>query len=196
MHPNDYILAFPNTVSPTTLYVATSATSDPSVLADPAKRALLTDGPTITLYGPNGTTQIFGAPATTQPVDFLQLTKPSGTFSSQFAVTNSNYIPPTIANSSYSRMLEANAGSLFSDFIGTGTVELPVMAMAFSSYFSNSGNGTGTVLTEANATVTIEYLFSSSVSVPEPSSAILLGLGIGIGILATRLRRRGTSRRE
>ena len=80
---NDYILTFLNTPIPTTLYVATSATSDPSVLADPAKRALLTDGPTVTVYGPNGSsTQIFGAPATTLPVDFVQMTETSGTFSS------------------------------------------------------------------------------------------------------------------
>lgn len=191
---NDYILAFPNTLSPTTLYVATSTTSDPSVLADPAKRALLTDGPTVTLHGPDGNTQIFGAPATTQPVDFVQMTKPSGTFSSLLPVTNPNFIPPTITEQSYSRTLDpANAASLFSDFIGKGTVDLPVTATAFSSFFSDSGNGGGTVLTKANATVTIQYLFSP---VPEPSSAILLGLGIGIGILATKLRRRGTSRRE
>jgi len=193
---NDYILAFPNTVTPTTLYVATSA-APLSVLLDPAQRALLTDGPTVTVYGPNGSsTQIFGAPATTQPVDFVELTKPSGTFSSLLPVTNPNFIPPTITNLSYPLTLEANAGSLFSDFIGTGTIGMPVTATAFSSYFSNSGNGDGTVRTTANATVTIQYLFSP-VSVPEPSSAILLGLGIvGIGILATRLRRRGTSRRE
>jgi PEP-CTERM motif len=194
---NDYMLAFPNTVTPTTLYVATSA-APLSVLLDPAQRALLTDGPTVTVYGPNGSsTQIFGAPATTLPVDFVELTKPSGTFSSSLPVTNPNYIPPTIANSSYSRTLEANAGSLFSDFIGTGTVYLPVTATAFSSFYSSSGNGTGAVFTGANATVTIQYVYSSDSSVPEPSSAILLGLGIvGIGILATRLRRRGTSRRE
>jgi len=201
---NDYTLTFPNTVTPTTLYVATSA-APLSVLLDPAQRALRTDGPTVTVYGPNGSsTQIFGAPATTLPVDFVELTKayvpPSvpnanNTYSSLYAVTNPNYIQPTIANSSYSRTLEANAGSLFSDFIGTSTVDLPVTATAFSSFFSSSGNGDGTELTTANATVTIQYLFSS-VSVPEPSSAILLGLGIGIGILATRLRRRGTSRRE
>jgi PEP-CTERM motif len=193
---NDYILNFPNTVPSTTLYVATSATSDPSVLADPAKRALLTDGPTVTLYGP-GNTQIFGAPATRQPVDFVELTKPGGppptnTYSSLLPVTNPNFIPPTITEQSYSRTLDpANA------FIGNGNVDLDVTATAFSSFFSSSGNGGGGVRTEANATVTLQYLFSPASSVvPEPSSAILLGLGIGIGILATRLRRRSTSRRE
>jgi PEP-CTERM motif-containing protein len=183
---NDYSLTFVNTSIPTTIYVATSATSDPSVLADPAKVALLTDGPTVTVYGPNGSsTQIFGAPRTTLPVDVVQMTEKSGTFSSM----------PTPTEQSYSRTLDpANAASLFSDFIGKGTVDLPVTATAFSSFYSSSGNGSGIVTTDANATVTIQYQFSSVV--PEPSSAILLGLGIGIGILATRLRRRGTSRRE
>ena len=196
---NDYTLTFVNTPIPTTLYVATSA-APLSVLLDPAQRALLTDGPTVTVYGPDGQTQIFGAPATRLTVDFVESTKAyvpnaNNTYSSLYAVTNPNYIQPAIANLSYTRTVEANAGSLFSDFIGTGTIGMPVTATAFSSYFSNSGNGDGTVRTTANATVTIQYLFSP-VSVPEPSSAILLGLGIGIGILATRLRRRGTSRRE
>lgn len=57
---NDYELVFVPTPIITTLYVATSQTSDPSILADPTKRAALTDGPTITVFGPNGTTQIFG----------------------------------------------------------------------------------------------------------------------------------------
>src|SRR5262249_54972718 len=38
---NDFILNLVQTPIPTTLYLATSSTSDPSVLADPAKRALL-----------------------------------------------------------------------------------------------------------------------------------------------------------
>ena len=197
---NDFILTFPNTQIPTTLYVWTSA-APLSVVLDPAQRALLTDGPTVTVYGPNGSTQIFGAPATALPVDFVELTKAyvpnaNNTYSSLYAVTNPNFIQPNMASPSYSRMLEANAGSLFSDFIGTGTVDLPVMATAFSSFDSSSGNGEGTVDTTANATVTLQYLFSPVSVVPEPSSAILLGLGIGIGILAARLRRRGTSRRE
>ena len=55
---NDYTLTFPvPTPIPTTVYVATSETTDPSILADPTKRALLTDGPTVTLYAPNGVTR-------------------------------------------------------------------------------------------------------------------------------------------
>ncbi len=187
---NDYEMVFVKTPIPTTIYLATTQTTDPSVLADPEKRALLTDGPTVTLFGPNGTTPIFGAPATRQPVDLVQLTESSGIWSSMFAITNPNYIPPTITEQSFSLILTAaDAPSLFSDFIGRGEVDLPVAATAFSSFFSSSANGGGAVLTKANAVVTLQYSYSAS-STPEPSTAILLGLGIGISLLASRRRRR------
>ena len=187
---NDYEMVFVKTPIPTTLYLATSQTTDPSVLADPSLRALLTDGPTITVFGPNGTTQIFGAPATRQPVDFVELTESSGTWSSMFDITNPNFIPPTITKQSFSLTLTAtDAPSLFSEFIGTGDVNLPVAATAFSSFFSSSGNGGGAVRTVANAAVTIQYSYSAAV-IPEPSTAILLSLGIGISLFAIRRRRR------
>ena len=192
---NDYEMVFVKTPILTTIDLATSQTTDPSVLADPSKRALLTDGPTVTLFGPNGTTQIFGAPATRQPVDFVQLTESSGTWSSMFAVTDPHFIPPTITQQTFSLTLTAtDAPSLFSGFIGMGDVNLPVAATAFSSYYSSSGNGGGAVRTTANAAVTIQYSYSASPSgtsaTPEPSTAILLGLGIGITLFASRRRRR------
>jgi PEP-CTERM motif len=189
---NDYELIFVKTPIPTTIYVATSQTTDPSVLADPSKRALLTDGPTVTLFGPNGSTQIFGAPATRQPVDFVQLTESSGTWSSLFPITNPNFIPPTMTEQSFSLGLTAaNAPSLFSEFIGTGEVDLPVTATAFSSFFTSSGNGGGAVLTAASAVVTVQYSYFAATTIPEPSSVILLGLGIGMSFLASRRTRRG-----
>jgi hypothetical protein len=187
---NDYELIFVNTPIPTTIGVATSQTSDPSVLADPTKRSMLTDGPTVTVFGPSSTLQIFGAPATRQPVDFVQLTESSGTWSSLLPITSPHFISPTITQQSYSRTLtDSNAPSLFADFIGTGNVDLPVTAAAFSSFYSSSGNGGGAVLTNANAIVTLQYLYAA---VPEPSSVIILGLGIGISFLASRLRRHVT----
>jgi hypothetical protein len=188
---NDYTLTFVPTPITTTLFVATSATTDSSILADPVKRAMLTDGPTVTLFGPDGIAQIFGPPATRQPVDFVTLTKPSGTFSSTLPVTDPNFIPPTMTTASFSQHLDtSNAASLLPDFIGPGTVNLPVQATAFSSFFSDSGNGTGGVTTKANAIVTVQYLF-----VPEPTSAILAILGIGTSLLACQLRRRAVHRR-
>jgi PEP-CTERM motif len=188
---NDYELVFVKTPIITTIDVATSQTTDPSVLADPAKRALLTDGPTVTLFGPGGSTTIFGAPGTRQPVDFVQMTESSGTYSSLLPITSPFFIPPTMTVQTFSLSLTASdAPSLFADFIGTGTVDLPVTATASSSFYSNSGNGGGAVITKASATVSIVYNFAS---VPEPSSAILLGLGIGIGLLAKRLRTRRLS---
>jgi hypothetical protein len=188
---NDYELIFVPTPIQTTIYVATSQTSDPSILSDPAKRALLTDGPTITVLGPNGTGPIFGAPATRQPVDFVELSEKSGTWSSLLPDTSPNFIEPTITKQSFSLGLTAaNAPSLFSEFIGKGQVDLPVDATAFSSFFSSSGNGGGAVLTKANAVVTVQYSFlEAQTLVPEPSSAILLGLGVGIAILARAWRR-------
>ena len=185
---NDYMLTFVSTPITTTLYVATSRTSDPSILTDPVKRAQLTDGPTVILNGPDGLSQIFGPPATTQPVDFLQMTEPSGKWSSLLPITDPNYISPTMTEQSYSRTLDAsNAGTLLPRFIGAGMVDLSLTATAFSSFFSDSGNGGGAVLTKANATVTIQYLYSAIV--PEPASAILAILGIGTSLLACLLRR-------
>jgi hypothetical protein len=182
---NDYILTFVPTPIPTTIYVATSNTSDPSVLDDPAKLAMLTDGPTITLYGSNGISQIFGGPGTRQPVHFVKLTESSGTWSSMLPITDPNFIPPTMTEQTYSRSLTAsNAGSVFSEFIGTGTIDLPVTATANSSMYSSSGNGSGGVLTKANAIVSVHYDFSA---IPEPSSAMLLASGIGICCVARTL---------
>ena len=188
---NDYEMVFVRTPIPTTMYLATTQTTDPSVLANPSERASLTDGPTVTLFGPNGTTQIFGAPATRQPVDLVQLTESSsGTWSSMFAITNPNYIPPTITEQTFSLTLTAtDAPSLFSDFIGMSDVNLPVAATAFSAYYSSSGNGGGAVRTMANAAVTIQYSYSAG-AIPEPSTAILLGLGICISLFASTRRRR------
>jgi hypothetical protein len=185
---NDYELIFTQTPTPTTLYVATSATSDPSVLANPALRAQLTDGPTVTLYGPNGTTQLFGPPGTGQPVDLVSLTESKGTYSSMLPVTSPNYIAPTVTQQSFQRTLTAaDSASLFNEFIGTGTVDLPATATAFSSFYSSTGNGGGGVLTTASVSVSIQYGFELAQQiVPEPSSVFLLGLGAGLVILCSR----------
>ncbi len=107
-------------------------------------------------------------------------------------VTDPHFIPPSNATLSFARTLDAsNAASLLPEFIGTGAVDMPVTAVAHSSFFSNSGNGAGMVLTSASATVTLQYWYiPTPASVPEPSSLILLGLGAGIALLAGRWRRR------
>ncbi len=185
---NDYIMMFPSNAGMTTMDLATSETTDASILSDPAKRALLTDGPSITLFAPDGTTQLFGGAGTRQPVDFVQMTEAGGTFSSFLPINDPNFIPPTGSQQLFTRTLgPADSPSLLSEFIGTGLVDLPVTATAFSSFLSESGNGGGAVMTLASATVTIQYNY---VPVPEPSSLLLLGSGIAVGLFARRLCRR------
>lgn len=195
---NDFELIFAPTPIPTTLYVATTQTTDPSVLANPTLVQQLTDGPTVTLLGPDGITPLFGAPGATLPVDVVSKTEPSGTYSSFLPVTDPNFIPPSNATLSLTNTLDAsNAASMLAQFIGTGTIDMPLTAVADSSFYSSSGNGGGVVLTSASGTVTVQYLYTPAVSItPEPSGLILLGLGAGLGLLAACRTRRAARRAE
>ncbi len=82
------------------------------------------------------------------------------------------------------------SGSDLAAFTGPGTIALPLIASAVSSFSSTSGNGTGSSTTMAGATVTVQYVYSPTNAVPEPSSMILLGLGGGGLMWGRRLRRR------
>jgi hypothetical protein len=184
---NDYMLIFAMTPIPSTLYAATTATTDPSILSDPNKVQQLTDGPTVTLKAPDGIATIFGGPGATLPVDVVSLSEPSGTFSSMLPSTDPHFIAPSIATLSLSRTIDSSEPALFAQFIGKDTIDLRATAVAFSSFYSNSGNGGGLVRTTANAIVTIQYQY-----VPEPSGLILLGLGAGLLLLARQQCRRAT----
>ena len=187
---NDFELVFAPTPIPTTLYLATTATTDPSVLANPILVQQLTDGPTVTVLGPDDATQLFGGPGATLPVDVVTKTASSGTFSSLLPVNDPNFIPPSIATLSFTNTLDAsNEASLIPQFIGMGLVDIPVSSVANSSFYSSSGNGGGFVRTSASATVTVQYLYTPSI-IPEPSGLILLGLGAGLGLLAAGRTRR------
>jgi hypothetical protein len=189
---SDFELVFPATPTPTTLYVATTSTSDPSILSDPSLVRRLTDGPTVTLLGPDGVTPLFGAPGTRLPVDVVSLTESSGTWSSRLPVTDPRYIPPDEATLSLARTLDSSNGSLLSQFLGTGRIELPITAIAYSSFYSSSGNGAGMVLTAADATVTVQYQYTpfAAAAVPEPSGLALLGLGAGLCLVGAGATRR------
>lgn len=195
---NNFELIFVATPIPTTLYVATTQTTNPSVLANPSLVQQLTDGPTVTLKAPDGTTSLFGAPGTTLPVDVVTMTESSGTWSSMLPVTDPHYIAPSNATLSLSRSLDSSdaPSSLLSQFVGTGTIGMPFTAVAHSSFYSDTANGGGMVLTSADATVTVQYWYSppAPASIPEPSSVILLGLGSGLAAVAAVRHRRATRR--
>jgi hypothetical protein len=187
---NDYVMVFPSTPTLTTLYLATTQTSDPSILANPGLVQRLADGPLETLLAPDRVTAILGGAGTSVPVDVVSLTEPAGTWSSFLPVTSPNYIAPSIATLSLSITLDnSNLASLMSEFVGTGTFGLPITANANSSFYSNSGNGSGILRTSASATVSVQYLYTPSI-VPEPSGLTLLGLGAGVGLLAAGRGRR------
>jgi hypothetical protein len=192
---NDYIMVFPATPTPTTLYLATTQTSDPSILANPSLVQQLTDGPSETLLAPDRVAAIFSGAGTRLPVDVVSLTEPAGTWSSFLPVTSPNYIAPSMATISLSITINnSNLASLLSEFIGSGTIDLPITANANSSFYSSSGNGSGTVLTSASTTITLDYQYTpaapQTTSTPEPSGLTLLGLGAGVGLLAAaRVRR-------
>lgn len=194
---SDFLLGFAATPIPTTLYVATTMAADPRVLADPTLAAQLTDGPSIALGGPGGAT-IFGGAGTTLPVDVVSMAAPSGTYSSMLAITDPHYIPPDDVTLSLARAINAsNDPALLAQFIGTGSVDLPVTAVAHSSFFSDSGNGGAAVITKADATVTVQYFYTPAAgtpTVPEPSGLVLLALGAGMGLtLVTAAQRAGAS---
>jgi hypothetical protein len=99
--------------------------------------------------------------------------------------------PPTFTQQTYARTLDSSGGAaLLASFIGSGTVDLPITAAAFSSFYSDSGNGGGAVLTKASATVTVQYLYTAAATIPEPYSAFLLALGITGVFLTVRFCRR------
>jgi hypothetical protein len=177
---NDYRLDFPATPEATRLIVADTGNS--SVLTDPTELAKQTDGPTVTVFAPDHTTQIFGAPGTMQPISSIDMTEPG-------PLTLSGLLTKT--TTTYPRTVDSSTPGLLASFIGPGTISLDVTAMAFSSFYSSSGNGTGQITTQANATVTVQYLYTPA-SIPEPSGLILLTLGLGGGFVASRWRRRAT----
>jgi hypothetical protein len=134
-------------------------------------------GPTVTLLGPDDSTTILSG---SQPTQSFAEAQASGTTFDKTTNFSSGVLSDTLSASS----------PLFSEFIGTSTITMPVEAMAFSTVTVDGGTGSGFVLTSANATVTVQYVYTPAV--PEPSSCVLLGLGISITLVSVSRRRRRT----
>lgn len=79
--------------------------------------------------------------------------------------------------------------TVVSQFDGTGTVSMPVIAKATSDFTSTSGNGSGTSDTLAGASLRVLYWYTFVV--PEPSSMALVGIGVfGVALAGNRAQRR------
>jgi hypothetical protein len=160
---SDYELSF---TSQSTNTVTQSLPSNPA------------DGVILNLTGPVAGPALLSV---AQAASSVSLTESSGTFSSFLPSNDPNYITPT--DTSPTGSLSLTSGALFSDFVGTGNILLPVNAEAYSSFLSSNGQGGGGVFTSADAVVTVQYMYAA---VPEPSSSVLLSLGIGLSLLCVR----------
>jgi hypothetical protein len=177
---NSFTVTVPNNSPLTTVTLSTG----PSVTGD-------TGGPLVDVKGPDGTTDLFSPLLLQQPVAVRTVSGGPGVYSS--TASGSNFIPPVITSPTFTENL-LPSNPVFSQFIGTGTVSLPVTATASSSVLVNSGNGTGLVTTSADAILTLQYHYTPN-TVPEPSSIALLVVGAGAFALLHRARLRSRSSR-
>lgn len=103
---------------------------------------------------------------------------------------NPNYLQPldqalTVKSISAIGYTDSSKLSLFT---GNGTLMMPVIATAQSSYTNSSGNGAGGSITTAYAALSVTYYYYF---VPEPSSLALTGLGaLGLCVVSRAQSRR------
>ena len=98
----------------------------------------------------------------------------------------------TLSNGMYSgRLAESQTvidtlASGFGAFIGTGTFDVDVLALADSAV-TGSGNFGGFIDTYATARITVSYDYTANrQAVPEPASLALVGLALAAGALSRR----------
>jgi hypothetical protein len=76
-------------------------------------------------------------------------------------------------------------------FTGTGSVSLPISAIA-TSYANDGGNLVASIQTAAGASASVTYTYTPGSAVPEPSSLGLMGLGFSaVGLLGRKFAKRG-----
>ncbi|MFO0911005.1 MAG: choice-of-anchor E domain-containing protein [Isosphaeraceae bacterium] len=110
----------------------------------------------------------------------------SATLSSKPSDVFSKFVTlPTQVYSGSQSASYTDQGTL-AQFLGTGTVGMPVFASANSNFNSSSGNGFGSSVTYASAQITMVMTY---VLVPEPSSIMLTGFGL-LGLTAVAVKGR------
>jgi PEP-CTERM motif len=147
-----------------------------------SKTSVLATG-SMSIEGPKGNAFLTSQPFTDQQTMTAQsswtfphsVTFPTQTYAGSLSSPNGGY---------------TGQGTL-QQFTGAGTISLPVVATASSTFSTSSGNGYGSSVTEAQATITISYRYL--LLVPEPSSLVLAGLGcLGLlGVCRQRTRLKG-----
>src|SRR5262249_16753862 len=124
IHEDFVLQEVPTPITTLLIVASTEQTIDPNTLLNPTS---LTDGPVVTLKGPDGITPLFDPHLSTMPVAERHVQKPSGTFSSMLPPGDPNYVSPENAAFDLKETFTmANGASVLSQFTGTGTVALDV----------------------------------------------------------------------
>jgi hypothetical protein len=155
----------------------------------------------ITLYQPDATTPILKVQAPNDP-NFLTRSQTYGSqpgqtlpqhFGSDLPSSSPFYLAPAVSEQSSSATLTAPAD--LARFVGTGTINLPVSASAFSRFTTDSGNGDGQITTSGTADMTVTYTYHQAQPqvIPEPATMALWALGALGALRLRRLTRRADS---
>jgi hypothetical protein len=190
------------TVSYTTVEAAGMMFTTPATITLSTAFPGTNTGTTLSLEGPGGTGNLLtatapvftytrtygGAPGQTLPQLFSTDTNRFAP-GSPFLLTPNGQPGNTTNSFTGTQTITFTNPAQLALFTGSGTVDLPAAAKAWSSFTTTSGNGMGAIQTFAGMKVSLSYTYT----VPEPSSVALLGLGGGGLLLLGRLRRKAAA---